>query len=61
MQNSQGAAQVICKKSYRRVQTWHKGANLAKGCKPGRTVQKVRKVGIPPAPLHLLHPLHPTC
>src|SRR5256886_9335241 len=40
----------------RRVQTWQKGANLAEGCKPGRKVQKVQKVGIPLAPLHLLHP-----
>src|SRR6516225_9739928 len=38
------------------VQTWQMGANLAEGCKSGRWVQSVQKVGIPPAPLHLLHP-----
>ena len=29
-------------------------ANLAEGCKPGRRVKKVQKVGIPLASLHLL-------
>src|SRR5207249_4378913 len=43
-------------RSVRSGKIWQKGAKLAKGCKPGKRVQKVQKVGIAPAPLHFAPP-----